>query len=74
MKVLFHQNLTWEKLRESLLYEKCARKMLMKLTPGHIFLMSCKPRKWLEDKERMKNLSICIIDNIWINENRKNFL
>jgi hypothetical protein len=33
-KVLFWQNLTGEKLCKALSYEKRARKMLMKLTPG----------------------------------------
>jgi len=34
-KVLFCQNITREKLRKALLYEKCLRKMLMKLIPGY---------------------------------------
>ncbi len=32
-KCFFHQNLTREKLRKALWYEKCTHKMLMKLTP-----------------------------------------
>jgi hypothetical protein len=32
-KILFCQNVTREKLRKALLYKKCVRKMLMKLTP-----------------------------------------
>jgi len=34
MKVLFCQNITREKLREAVSYEKRARKMLVKLTQG----------------------------------------
>jgi hypothetical protein len=34
------QNITREKLREALSYEKCALKMLMKLTPGKRFQLT----------------------------------
>jgi hypothetical protein len=38
MKVLFGQTVTRKKLSEALFYEKRARKILMKLTPGVLFL------------------------------------
>jgi len=44
MKVLFCQNVTKEMLREALSYEKCASKMLLKLTP-YIYLGKVNQRK-----------------------------